>query len=83
MAANWSKNSDRISLFVLIFIAPLGYFFFGLLNKDRTLATSSGIVNMGLLIGTVLVSMLYFGEEITFRQVIGLVLAFSALYFLA
>lgn len=83
LAADWSKNNHKISLLALFFIAPLGYIFFGLLNKDRTLATSSGIVNMGLLIGTVLVSALFFEESINFKQTLGISLALIAMYFLA
>lgn len=68
---------------ILFVVAPIGYIFFGLLNKDRTLATSSGIVNMGLLIGTVLLSLLYFDEALTYKQCVGLTFAFLAMYFLA
>lgn len=83
LAANWSKNNSFNSLLILFFCAPLGYVFFGLLNRDRTLATSSGIVNMGLLIGTVLVSLLYFNEAINLRQTVGLIFAFLAMCLLA
>jgi len=82
LAANWSKNNSLISLFILLAIAPVGYVFFGLLNRDRTLATSSGIVNVALLIGTILISIFYFHEGITIRQGIGFIFAMISMYLL-
>lgn len=83
LAANWSKNNNNLSIVALAFLAPVGYIFFGLINKDRTLATSSGIVNMGLLIGTVLMSIFFFREGMTSSQMVGLIFAILAVYFLA
>lgn len=83
LAAHWSKNQNTTALGLLFAVAPIGYIFFGLLNKDRSLATSSGIVNMGLLIGTALVGTYLFQESINVRQIIGLGFALTAVFLLA
>ena len=82
LAANWGKSNNLSSLFILFITGPIGYILFGVLNRDKSLAASSGAVNMGLLIGTILVSLFYFNESINLSQIIGLFFAFAAMYLL-
>lgn len=83
LAANWGKNHSFTSLAFLFITAPIGYIFFGLINKQKTLAVSSGIVNVGLILGTILVSFSYFQESLSLKQIVGLTCAILAVYFLA
>jgi drug/metabolite transporter (DMT)-like permease len=56
-----------------------GYFLFGVLNRTLTLAVSGGMVNVMLVIGALLVSYLYFGESLSPKQIVGIVLACAAI----
>ncbi|MBP9773124.1 MAG: hypothetical protein KBD00_00660 [Candidatus Peribacteraceae bacterium] len=82
LAANWAKNDSPVSIALLLALAPLGYIFFGYLNKIRSLSVSSGLVNMFLLIGTILVGVFIFNDSITVKQIIGLCFAFVAVFLL-
>jgi hypothetical protein len=75
LAADWAKSNSMVSLFIIFSLAPLSYILFGILNRDSTLAVNSGLVNMGIIIGTVFVSIFVFNDEITIRQSIGLITA--------
>ncbi len=83
LSAQWGKMGGRYILFGIVIVAPLGYIFFGILNRHRSLASSSGIVNMGLLIGTVLMSYFFFKEPLNIRESIGILFAIVAIFLLA
>lgn len=78
-SAKWGKSGSLWALGLMFILAPMGYLMFGLLNRNTTLSVSSGLVNMMLLIGTVLIGIFVFKDELTTRQTAGLVLAFVAL----
>jgi len=82
-AANWGKSNGKISLLLLFVLSPVGYILFGILNSTKSLSVSSGLVNMGLLVGTVLVGVFYFHDELTARQMAGLIFAVMAVIFMA
>ena len=83
LAANWGKNNSSISLILLFFIPSIGYLFFGMLNKNENLSVSSAFVNIILLVGTILVGLIFMGDEISNRQVLGLILAIIAVVLLS
>ena len=78
-SANWGKTGSIKSLILMFLLAPFGYLLFGLLNKSTSLSISSGLVNMILLIGTILVGFFYFHDAVTTRQIIGLSFALIAI----
>ena len=78
LSAYWGRTSYEPSLILMTFLAPVGYFLFALINKNSNLAVSSGLVNMMLIIGTIMVSIFYFKDSLTIRQSFGLVLAITA-----
>lgn len=82
LAANWGKNGSITSILLMCVIAPLGYLLFGKLNSMQSLSVSSGLVNMILIVGTVIVGITIFQDEVTTRQWIGLCLAFLAVAFM-
>ena len=77
-SASWGRNDDIRSLAIMCILAPIGYFIFGLINRNSNLAVSSGIVNMILIIGTIIISIFYFGDALTIRQSLGLIFAVTA-----
>lgn len=83
ISAYWGKTQNKYALFAFCLIAPVGYIFFGLLNKDTSLSISSALVNICLLIGAILLGILFFGDHITQKQIIGLILAGGAILLLS
>lgn len=72
LAAHWGKTQSWVSLAIVLVLGPFAYILFGLLNESKSLAVSSGMVNIMLIIGTVLVSVFVFKESLTLREWIGL-----------
>ncbi len=62
LAANWGKNGSLLSLLLMCVVAPTGYVLFGLLNRYKSLSVSSGLVNVILIIGTVLIGVTFFDD---------------------
>jgi drug/metabolite transporter (DMT)-like permease len=81
-AAHWGKSLSTRALVITIILSPLGYLFFGMLNASKSLASSSGIVNLLILLGNLAVSILLFHEVISLKQVCGVVLAVIAIFLL-
>jgi multidrug transporter EmrE-like cation transporter len=59
-------------------LAPFGYILFGKLNESTSLSIASGLVNMTIIIGTVLVGVFIFHDALTTKQIIGLLFAILA-----
>ena len=83
LSAHWGKTGNIYSIIVMIFIAPLGYFFFGVLNKKMSLAISSVLVNLMIILGGVLIGIFYFKEILTLKQIIGLLFGAVAIILLS
>lgn len=83
LSANWGKNNSVVSLFIMFSIAPIAYVLFGILNRTKSLSVSSGLVNMLLLIGTILVGIFIFKDQLNIKQIIGLIFAITAIGLLA
>lgn len=79
-SANWGKTNDRSSLIFLFLLAPLGYLFFGILNRFTTLSVSAAIVNLLIVVGGVLIGNIYFRDILITRQLIGILLALIAIF---
>lgn len=82
LSANWGKNGNVWSLVIMCFVAPVGYVLFGLLNRNTSLSVSSGLVNIFLIIGTILIGIFYFDDVLTTRQSFGLIFAIIAVILL-
>ena len=83
LSAHWGKTGNIYSIIIMIFIAPLGYLFFGILNKKMSLAASSVLVNLMIIAGGVLVGIFYFKEILTLKQIIGLLFGAVAIVLLS
>ena len=75
LAAKWGRNGGSALLLSLFVIPPIGYIFFGYLNASKGLAVSSGLVNVAILVGSILVGLFFFEEELSSRQWLGLCMA--------
>lgn len=82
LSAYWGKMGNASSLLLAFVTAPVGYYLFGLLNRNNSLSVSSGLVNTILIIGTILIGIFYFHDVITLKQKIGLVFAVTAVMLL-
>lgn len=78
LSANWGKTGNITSLIIMFNLAPFGYILFGKLNESTSLSIASGLVNMTIIIGTVLVGIFVFHDTLSTRQIIGLVSAVLA-----
>lgn len=65
IAAQWGKSGSNKWLIPLFLLSPIGYLMFGILNKKYTLAQTSIAVNMGMLVGTLLVGFFIFKEPVS------------------
>lgn len=83
MSAYWAKKGSVLALVVMAIFAPIGYVCFGLLSNHVTLSAASGLVNMFLLLGTVLVGVYVFNDTLSTRQYLGLGFAIVAILLLA
>ncbi|MFA5799930.1 MAG: hypothetical protein WC840_03135 [Candidatus Peribacteraceae bacterium] len=83
LSANWGKNGSVLSLVLMCIVGSVGYFLFGLLNQKVQLGVAGGLVNVILVVGTVIVGWMYFGESLMLRQYVGLVLAGAAILLLS
>ena len=79
LAAHWGKNGSTASLIAVIILAPFSYILFGYLNQRYPLAIVSAWVVLVLCVATVLIGIFFFGDHLTFRQGIGVVLAIIAM----
>lgn len=80
LAAYWAKTASYAALSIIIALSPFGYILFGELNKKLSLSISSGIVNSIIVLVTISIGIFYFEDELTARQVTGLILALGAVY---
>lgn len=78
LSAHWGRTNNQASLVTMSILAPIGYIVFGQTNRNSNLAVSSGMVNMMLIIGTIMISIFYFKDVLTIRQTFGLGFAITA-----
>ena len=78
LSANWGKTGNRLSLVIMFALSPVAYLLFGILNKEETLSISSGLVNIMIIIGAILIGIFFFKDIVNVRQGIGLLLAIIA-----
>lgn len=83
LSANWGKTGHVGSILLMIVLAPLGYWLFGILNKTVSLGVSSSLVNLLIILGGVLVGWFYFGEILGVRQILGIFMAIVAIILLS
>ncbi len=79
LSTNWARFNSLYSIVGVFVLAPIGYILFGLLTRSKTVSVSSGLVNMFLLIGTILVGIFLFKDALSIKQEMGLVLAVIAI----
>lgn len=75
LAAHWGKNQSITSLIAVIILAPFSYILFGYLNQKYPLSIISAWIVLAICIGTVLIGIFVFNDQLTFKQCIGLALA--------
>ena len=83
LAGAWGKSGRNSTLLLMLALAPLGVFFFGLLNQSRSFASVSGMVNVSIVAANVLISLLVFKEILAVRGWIGLACAMLAIILLS
>ena len=75
LSAYWGKTGSLFSMLVVLVTAPIGYTFFAFLNKRISLGISSGLVNLLMVAGNVIIGLLLFREHLNLKQIVGLTLA--------
>ncbi len=78
ISADWGKNNNIFSLFLIFLFPPLGYISFAYLNKIENLSVSSALVNLILLTGAILIGVFYFKDSLSIKQIFGLMFAIVA-----
>jgi drug/metabolite transporter (DMT)-like permease len=83
LSAHWGKGGSLRHFGIVMILAPTGYLLFGWLNRIQKLAVAGVIVNLAIAMGTVAVGLLLFQEQLTRRELLGLVLGMVAIYVVA
>lgn len=71
----WAKTNNNLLWIPIIISASIGYFLFGLMLKQTNLSVSSGLVDAGIVIFSILIGIFIFKDIVTAKQAIGLILA--------
>ncbi len=74
-SAHWGKTAQTRSLAIFVLLSPLSYFLFALVNKRVDLAVAGALVNAVIVVGAVTVGVLFFGEQLSNLQYLGIGLA--------
>ena len=82
ITAHWAKTNNHFLWVPIIISAVIGYFLFGLLVKQTNLTISAGLIDAFLVIISIKIGIFIFKDVVTFKQVIGLVLACIAVIFI-
>ena len=82
LSAHWGKTNSILSLYLVLITGPLAYITFGMLNQYKTLSVSSGLTNLIIILGNVLVSLLVFKEGMSLKEWIGMGFALVAVVLL-
>jgi multidrug transporter EmrE-like cation transporter len=78
LSAHWGKTDQKYSFVAFVLLAPTSYGLFGLINKRVDLAVAGALVNTIIVVGTSLVGVLVFKEQLTAVQYVGIGLAVAA-----
>lgn len=79
LAANWGKNGSILSLVAMILLAPFSYVLFGYLNQKYPLSVISAWVVLALCVSTVFIGIVFFHDQLSLRQGVGVALAVVAI----
>jgi multidrug transporter EmrE-like cation transporter len=74
-SAHWGKTGQTRSLAIFVLLSPLSYFLFALLNRSVDLAVAGALVNTLIVVGAVAVGVLFFGEQLSKLQYLGIGMA--------
>lgn len=83
ISAFWARTGNHMALAGICVLAPLGYYLFGILNKQISLSVSSGLVNVFLLTGAILFGVFIFHDHLTSKQIAGLFFATITIFLLS
>jgi multidrug transporter EmrE-like cation transporter len=83
LSTHWAKTSSSSSVVMVVVLSPFAYLLFGLLASRVNLAVAGSLVNLVIMIGAVLVGILYFKEQVTRLQWIGVGLGAAAVVILS
>ena len=71
MAAGWARDGSTRSLLLVLFLGPVGYLIFGLLNVKTELAVAGGLVNGLIIVFTSLAGYIFFRQGLKIHQLAG------------
>jgi len=77
-SAHWGKTGQTRGLAIFVLLSPLSYFLFALVNKRVDLAVAGALVNTLIVVGAVAVGVLFFGEQLSKMQYLGIGLALAS-----
>ena len=83
VAALWAREPYKITpyLFLLLLLSPLVFISFGIVTGMKGLSVSSGIIDSLLIITTMSIGLIFFGEwnKVSSMQLLGMGLAFCGI----
>jgi multidrug transporter EmrE-like cation transporter len=78
LSAHWGKTGSGRSLAIVMLLSPVCYFAFALINTRLNLAVTGALVNTIAVAGAVLVGAVFFKEDVSKAQYLGIALALAA-----
>jgi drug/metabolite transporter (DMT)-like permease len=78
-SVKWVETGKAIYIPVLIFLGLAAYRTFGWVGAQTSLSITSGLINTGIVIGSILVGILIRHDSLDLQQRIGLILAVVAI----
>jgi drug/metabolite transporter (DMT)-like permease len=75
LSAHWGKTGSSRSMTYVMLLAPLSYWAFAFINTRQSLAVTGALVNTIVVAGAVLVGAVFFKEEVSSLQYVGIALA--------
>jgi multidrug transporter EmrE-like cation transporter len=78
LSAHWGKTEHRAGLIGFIALAPFSYGLFAVINRHVDLAIAGALVNTLIVVGTTLMGVLLFREELSLLQYVGIALALAS-----
>ena len=75
LSAHWGKTGSGRSMTYVMLLAPLSYWAFAFINTRLNLAVTGALVNTIVVAGAVLVGAIFFKEEVSSLQYVGILLA--------
>lgn len=78
LSTHWGTTENRNSLIAFVALSPVSYGLFALINKRIDLAIAGALVNTMIAVGTVLVGVLLFKEQLSTLQYVNIGFAIAS-----